>query len=778
MRVPRLLVRTSVQHPWLTLISWLFWLALCLVGVHRLAIDTSTNSVLDKSNLEAWSFYQQSLATFGGDEVVVVAIEAPRPYDADTFALVREITNRLQSIPGIRRVDSLSTVPLISSTPGSISLLPISIDTSSGDLRDQTNLAQQLAHDPIARRILISDDGRTFAINSFLDRDVGGRFELIVDAIKSQVPPNARISGVPVFRTAINTKTASEIGVFVCLTIIAIGLLLYAIFRSLLAVFIPLLVGAAGSLSLLGVMGFAGEPLSLTTMILPSITLAIGCANVMHVMTQSVGINPSELEGALIPVILPVLLSGLTTTIGFLAISGVPIEAVQATGTYGAVGVIAVLAATLTAVPAALTLHPLPDREMKISRWIEAHVCPTLTHIAVTRYREVLVLWAIVAGVSLFGLSRLRVETDATTWFSRKSELRRSYEEIRSKLSGISPMNVIIESTTHVPITRPEVIGSIARLGAFLESLPEVGRALSVADVLSQLHGELTSEKRSLPASEEGIEQYLLLMDSVDQMRDLISLDRMAANIVLRVDNNGSDDLKRVAREAEAWWARNGPAGYSAKVTGIMYEFARAEDEIAIGQIQGMIFALVIIGVVLVLLFRDWRLAFATIITNSVPILLAFGAMGIFDWPLDAGTVVVGNLAIGIAIDETLHLTNGLRNVELDDSFQMRLLNALKLSVPSILYTTIVITVGFGVLGISQFSFTRDLGVLTAGVMVLCVAADVLLLPSMVLVIKRVRTPLWTAPVGQKVGVVNHPSADSSGSDHGTSNVREERSGR
>jgi len=188
-------------------------------------------------------------------------------------------------------------------------------------------------------------------------------------------------------------------------------------------------------------------------------------------------------------------------------------------------------------------------------------------------------------------------------------------------------------------------------------------------------------------------------------------------------------------------------AGYSAKVTGIMYEFARAEDEIAIGQIQGMIFALVIIGVVLVLLFRDWRLAVATIVTNSLPILLSFGTMGILNWPLDAGTVVVGNLAIGIAIDETLHLTNGLRGVELDDSFERHLLEALDVSVPPILYTTIVITNRIRFLGISEFSFTRDLGLLTSGVMVLCLAADLLLLPAMVLLVKSVRAPSMMGPV-------------------------------
>src|SRR5262249_20325309 len=162
--------------------------------------------------------------------------------------------------------------------------------------------------------------------------------------------------------------------------------ILYGIFGSFLAVLVPLLVGSAGSISLLGAMGFAGEPLSLTTMILPSIMLAIGCANVMHVMTQSVGVGAQELESALTPVILPVRLSGTTRTSALLAISGVPIAAGQATGTYGAVGVLVILTATLTAVPAALALHPLPNGRIGISTWIEGRVCPILARIAVRQH--------------------------------------------------------------------------------------------------------------------------------------------------------------------------------------------------------------------------------------------------------------------------------------------------------------------------------------------------------------------------------------------------------
>ena len=747
MRVPRWLVRNAIRRPRATLLLWLISMGLSGIGVSLLKIDTSTDSVLDRSDPTAWPFYQRSLRTFGGDEVVVVAIGATEPYDARTLALVAELTEQIRAVPGIRRVDSLSTVPLIRvALDGAVSLDPALNGERLDQMPSRVELADQIGRDRIARRTLVSDDGRLFAINALLDDDVGGRFETIVQTIRALAPRDALISGVPVFRTAINTKTASEVVLFVVLTILVISLLLYVVFNSLLAVAIPLFAAAAGTLALLAAMGFAGEPLSLTTMVLPSIMLAIGCANVMHVITQSVGAaGAAQLERALDPVILPALLSGLTTTIGFLAISGVRIEAVQATGTYGAVGVLVVLAATLTAVPAALVLWPLPTTAMRLSTWLRDRVCPLFCWIALNRRRTVLALWAIVALVSATGAAQLHLETDATTWFPRRSEIRSSYEQIRERLSGISPMNVVIQSQTGEPVTKPEVLAAIAALSRFLESLPEVGRAISVVDPLMQLHGGLIARDAELPDSREAIEQYLLLLESVDQMRDLVSADRASANVVLRVDNNGSDDLQNVAKQAEQWWRVHGVPGYSATATGVMFEFARAEDMIAAGQVRGIVFALLAIGVVLLSYFRELRLTFATIAANATPILLAFGTMGFLQVPLDAGTVVVGNLAIGIAIDETLHLASGLRTLDAaEGSREGLLLEALQLCVPSIVYTTTAIALGFGLLGLSSFSFTRDLGLLTAGVMILCLAADVLLLPALLL--RRDSAALSPAP--------------------------------
>ncbi len=224
----------------------------------------------------------------------------------------------------------------------------------------------------------------------------------------------------------------------------------------------------------------------------------------------------------------------------------------------------------------------------------------------------------------------------------------------------------------------------------------------------------------------------MLLLESNDYMSDLITADRTAANVVLRVNQNGSAALLGVARNAEEWWEQNGVAGYAARATGIMYEFARSQSAISLGQIRGLLFLFVSVGLIVFLAFRKMGLALATLLTNVIPIAMGFGAMGLLGVAIDAGTVVVGCIAFGIGVDDTIHtatefslgIADGISNQEAISGAYVSVL-------PALFFTTVVTSMGFAVLGFSDFALIRNLGIVTSVVMILCFIADVLLFPPL-----------------------------------------------
>jgi predicted RND superfamily exporter protein len=732
-RLPVALVRMGLERPTRVLAGWLVLLLAASVGLVRLDVETNTDSVLDRSGAP-WAYYESSQERFGGDEVITLLVEAPEPWHAGTLEAVARMSERFEGLAGVRRVDSLATVPHVEArADGALSLEPVIADASE---LDPQHVAERARSDRLAPRTLVTQDGSAFAINVLLEQGAADEYAAVLAAIdEERASLDGWASGVPVFRLLADARTRNELLTFAPVTLLVMVGLLYWIFGSLRAVTIPLLSSAAGTWVVLGAMGATGTPVTISTVVLPSVLLALGTAYCMHLLVAASGREGEAQREALFEVALPVALSGLTTAVGFAAVGLVRIDAIRFIGGFGAIGVLVVTAATLTLAPAALRLWPLPARPLRLRRALTGAGAAFCAGMGQRAGGRLALGWLVLAVFAAIGIARLEVESDVVVWFPPDDPVRVSYERIRDRLSGISPMNVVVEADASTTVATPEAIAAIDALTAHLDAQPAVGRAISIGDPLRQIHGGFAPEQGEvLPNRHRLIAQYLLLLESKPYIHDLVTRDRTAANVVIRADDNGSTALLDSASAAHAWWAVHGPPGLRATTTGIMYEFARAEDEIAWGQLRGLLFALTVVGLLLLSILRWPALAAVALLPNALPVGMAFGAMGLLGIPLDAGTVLVGSLALGIAVDDTVHLAVGFsEGVERGESGGDALRGTLARILPPLVYTTAAVTLGFLALGISGFLMIRNLGLVTAAVMVLCLAADLLLLPGLLL---------------------------------------------
>ena len=729
------LVAGALRRPRAVFMAWGVLALLGGIGMLRLEIDTTTSSFLDRAG-PPWQRYQQSLQRYGGDEFVTIALEGETPLDPQMLRRLRVLTEELRDLPGVRRVDSLSSVPVVLATPsGDLTLLPSLREDSLDSPEGVARIGDSLRRDRIAPGLLISGDWRTAAINIVLDENVDGDRDLLVAEVNRRLEgQRAWISGVPVFRTRVNTRTGSELALFVPLTLVLVGAVVLLGFRRPHAVVISLLTSGLGTWIAIGAMAATGTRLSLSTVPLPPILLALGSAYTMHVLSTARGRgDPDALREALQKVARPIALSGLTTAIGFLAMSTVEIGAIRELGTYGALGAVCVLAAALTLAPAALRLWPLGEGGPGLDAWLRGPLRDALVRFVVRRRVSIFAAWLGVLAVSCVGLFRLQVETDIILWFPHGSEIRDSYESIRSRLSGITPLNVVVEAEAGRAVTEPHALAAIDALARHLESLPEVGRALSLADPLRQIHaGFLGDPAAGLPEDRALIEQYLVLLASVEHLDDVVTGDRRSANVLLRADINGSRRLLELGEQVADWWRVHGPPDMSVYTTGIMYEFGRAEEEIAHGQIRGLALAFAAVAAILLLVFRAPLITLAALAPNAIPLAMTYGFMGFAGIPLDAATICVGSVALGIAVDDTVHVATsfegGLRaGRDRADALHRGLGQVL----PALVLTTLAIGLGFAVLGASEFTMIRNFGLVTAGMVVLCLLADLTLLPAL-----------------------------------------------
>jgi predicted RND superfamily exporter protein len=255
-----------------------------------------------------------------------------------------------------------------------------------------------------------------------------------------------------------------------------------------------------------------------------------------------------------------------------------------------------------------------------------------------------------------------------------------------------------------------------------------------MADPLQRLHEALHPDGTEATdrISSALIEQYLLLLDSTEEIGELVADDRSVANVAVRANDNGSEELLRIAELANEWWREHGVPEFTAQPTGIMFEFARAEHAIAVGQVAGVGVDIATLATLYLLVFRSAALTIIALVPSIVTVVIAFGFLGLVGAPLDAGTVFVGMLAIGVTVDETIHLVSAFSRELVagrDPRHAMR--RALERVFPALAVTTIALACGFAVLGLSSFSFTQRLGSLTAIAVVVCAAASSSLLPTL-----------------------------------------------
>jgi hypothetical protein len=169
-----------------------------------------------------------------------------------------------------------------------------------------------------------------------------------------------------------------------------------------------------------------------------------------------------------------------------------------------------------------------------------------------------------------------------------------------------------------------------------------------------------------------------------------------------------------------------------------MFEYARIEEAIAWGQIQGLTLALLAIGVVLLIVFRSPYLVGVALVPNVLPLVILYGVMGWLRIPLDGATACVGSVALGIAVDDTVHLTSHFRDARSGGMLPVAALGkSLHRVLAPVVYTTGLVSLGFAVLALSSFLPIRNLGIIFVSVLAICLLADTILLPALLLSDRR-----------------------------------------
>ena len=721
-----------------------------------LQIDPSTEPLLPRGD-PARAAYEDAVREFGDDEVFVVAMETDDVFTRERLLQLRRVTDSIAKLPEVRSVQSLTDVIAFHWDPEAEW---IDVGRFIDDIpEDPAALATLRAHalaDPLYRRTIVSDDGKTAAVNvsfrkmtdkQFLDSQLEERIEAILAA---EAGPGLRfhIAGRPHLKHAVYHGMIRDLRVLVPTALGVLALVLWVSFGTRRSVVLPLGVVAVSILWTYGAIAFLGRPLSILTTMLGPMLISVGCVYGVHV----VGRYEEEAETAQSPhaaalatlehVRLPVLVSGATTLIGFGANLITNVPAIFELGAFSLLGVAAMTLLTAIGSPPLLALLPLRDASSrtKLASVIGEVFDRRLLALSgfVGRHATTLVtLFALLTLVSAALIPRIVIDTDYLSFFSEDKPVRRDFDAVNRLLSGAIPLFVSLDGGSPGAFREPEMLRALERLQHVADGAPYVSRTLSLVDTVRVMNRALEQDDPAaarIPDSREEIAELLFLAPK-GHLASFTNVDHSRANLWVRTGAVGSEAIREVETALEdATSVAHFPDGVHSAVTGNALLLARSADGIAASQPQTVgLAALVIFGLVWAGL-RSLKLGVVAMIPNVVPVIVYFGMLGAGVAPLSLPTSLIGSVALGITIDDTVHTLARYRDERRSGlSPEAAVQQTARHVGRAVLITAAMLALGFAVMGLSDFAKVQEFGWLSAATLTVCLLTDLLLLPALLI---------------------------------------------
>jgi predicted RND superfamily exporter protein len=438
-------------------------------------------------------------------------------------------------------------------------------------------------------------------------------------------------------------------------------------------------------------------------------------------------------------------MAGITTCIGFGALLLTDVPATRELGFFAIVGVVAVSLISLTAVPAALVLLERRAGESAgseaataVSVWFGRRLeqlLDGLARFAVAHAGAVLAFWAVLTVAALIAIPRIQVDTDFITFFDESSRVRSDFGAVNRLLAGVVPIQVTITGTAEGAFREPRTLGAVARLQRELEAVPGVTEVLSSVDLIrvaNQAMMEGDPAEARIPETRAALAELTFLLPK-DKLRPYATSNHSRGNLIVRSDRSGSAAVRELEARIRAVLERADlPDGFSSDVIGNTILLNRGADGIAGHQATQVGLAAVAIFVLIIGVFRSLRVAWIAMIPNVVPVILFFGILGLGTAPLSLPTSLIGSIALGIAIDDTMHFLVAYSSQRASGCEAADAITRCMHQVGRpIVMTSLMLVVGFLVIVTSGFATLREFGYLTALTMAICLGTDLLLLPAL-----------------------------------------------
>ena len=758
------LTRLCTAHPKTVVALTLIFTVVMGFFARNVQRDHSMERMLPKND-PIRMFYDDFKEHFDIRSKFVLAIYHPRGvFTPEVLTQIDRLSGQLEALDDVEEVQSLTTVENIASAEGVLTTHPL-IETIPSTLEQAQALRRAVATNTMIRKGMVSEDENgtiLFVQPTYEPFETAKCLEgsrKVLEVIRNDPGPGTlHLAGLPLVIAQNNRNMDLDNRIMLPIIALTVIILLWFSFRSLRGIWIPISVVVAAVIWTYGTLGLFAQKTTIISASIPIVLVAMGIADGIHVLHEYYHNlrnghgNLDSIHRTMREMNSPVIMTSLTTAVGFLALCTSSIVPIREYGVSVAFGILAAMVFSLTFIPAGLALLGKPKKIpslLSTKRGVLERFCLRMGDFSFRKGRLILTLFALALIVTSILSVFLEVRNNPVHYFRKGSEVRQADDFLNRHFIGTGEVVAQIDGQMPGAMKDPVLLDRLRQVREQIQTLAVVGRTSSILDFLERMNVVLNDDNPEfdrLPGTRQDlgkgwtpdagrakIAQYLLLYEMADgkQMGSLVDFNYQRANLRVHVRSNNSTDYRQVVdRIQESFDQILGDGTATLGLTGPGPINLKVVQYLVLGQVFSLAVGLVAVFFMLVILFRSLVYALIGIIPLVITVSTNFAVMVLTDIPLNMGTALIASVIIGVGVDYSIHFIHRYRlERKRNGQAQTALATTMETSGRAILFNAMSVGGGFAVLLFSSFMPVVYLGLLVPVVMAVNAFAALLVIP-------------------------------------------------
>ena len=726
-------------------------------GIPKLGFNGDFKAMFGEENTELKILEGIEDTYLQADNVIVLIKPAQGDvFERDNLHLIEDLTNRLWQAPYSIRIDSLTGYNRSHSEEDTFYVSPLIEEIDSLTDADIASIRQYAREDAYLKKGLVSEDElvTSMVITLALPDDPIKRLpavtELVeflnelVDDVEVENPGlEIHFMGGPSMEAAMVEIVQFDLQKLLPLTVLICFVTLGVLLRSGTSVLGTVFIIVTANILTMGVAGWMGYDLTPTSMMAPIMVLILAMADSIHVLTQYIlyfrqGMKKEEaMAKSISSNFMPILLTSITTAIGFLGMNFSESPSFHDFGNITAMGVLFAFLFTMILLPGVVLVFPMTPTEKPLP------LTPFMIGFSrlVVKYNKAC-LWGI--GLSLpvicAFIPQNELNDDIVAYFEKGTSFRDSVDFANEHLSGFQYILYSLDSGEEGYVNDPEFLSKVDEFSEWLRLQPNVAHVFSYNDIIKNLNKAFNDDDPvfdAVPESRELAAQYLLLYEmSIPAGNDLtrdIDSSRSSLRMMVSLNSMTNNELTALDELAQQWLRDNAPEletpGGSRSLM-----FANLGKKIVVSMISGSMFALILITLVILVGLGSVKYGFISLVPNIFPAAVVYGVWGMLVGEVNQAAAMTFSISIGLVVDDTVHfLSKYMLARKEGKTAEESIEYSFTTAGSALLVTSVAISAGQSMLMFSSFAPNVTTAVMLVSIVMVALLLDFIFLPPILM---------------------------------------------